>query len=110
MIASYTLIMYGALVWRIMLWRRYRPIDSVSDEALPSVTVVIPAYNEGALVRQSILSAARSNYPSDKLQIVVVDDGSSDDTWSHIQAAVRELESTINITGIKQPRNMGKRH
>src|SRR5262249_785095 len=68
LIASYPMVMYGAPAWRVMLWRRYKPMESVSDEALPSVTVVIPAYNEGALVRQSILSAARSNYPKDKLQ------------------------------------------
>ena len=40
MVAGYTLIMYAALVWRVMLWRRYRPMESVSDEQLPSVTVV----------------------------------------------------------------------
>lgn len=110
----FTLLAYGgliyiALVWRIVLWRRYRPMPSVDDEALPSVSVIIPAYNEGALVRDSILSAAASRYPSDRLEIIAVDDGSTDDTWSHILAAAREVGSGIRVHTRRQLRNRGKR-
>lgn len=106
---GYAVIMYIALVWRIVLWLRYKPMESVSDADLPNVSVIIPAYNEGALVRQSILSVARNEYPREKLQVLVIDDGSSDDTWDHIQTAVAELQSSMNITASRQPRNMGKR-
>lgn len=106
---AYAAIMYIALVWRIVLWMRYKPMPSVSDAELPRVSVIIPAFNEGALVRQSILSVAHNDYPAEKVQIIVVDDGSTDDTWKHIVAAVRELESSCNIQAFRQPRNMGKR-
>lgn len=105
----YGLICYAALAWRILLWRRYRPMESVSNAKLPSVTVIIPAFNEGALVRQSIRSVAASRYPHEKLQIIVVDDGSTDDTWEHIESAVAGLPDSINVKTMRHARNSGKR-
>jgi glycosyltransferase involved in cell wall biosynthesis len=48
--------------------------------------VVIPAFNEGPMVERSIRSVARSDYPADKLEIIVVDDGSRDDTLARARA------------------------
>lgn len=106
---GYGLVCYAALVWRVRLWLRYRPMPSVSDSELPGVTVIIPAFNEGALVRKSIVAAGNSRYPNAKLQLIIVDDGSTDDTWMHIVAAVDSLGPTANVLMIKQPQNMGKR-
>ena len=75
------------LCFRTLLWFRYRPIDPANRDDAPLLTVVIPAYNEGPMVEKSIDSVAASNYPSDRLEIIVVDDGSTDDTWNYIQAA-----------------------
>jgi hyaluronan synthase len=105
----YGSITYAALVWRVILWRRYRPMAPVADQSLPTLSVVIPAYNEGALVRQSILSTAASHYPAEKLEIIAIDDGSTDDTWLHIRAAAGEVDPAIRIVTHKQPRNLGKR-
>jgi hyaluronan synthase len=107
-LALYGMIHYGALVWRICLWLSYRPMPGVEDAELPSISVIIPVYNEGALVRQAIQSAAASNYPREKLQIIAVDDGSSDDTWAHIRAAA--AQSRVKIVTLRQPSNRGKRH
>ncbi len=105
----YGAVVFVSLIWRLMLWRRYCPMESVDDADLPSVTLVIPAFNEGELVRYSVLSAAASRYPADRLEIIVIDDGSTDDTWSHIISAVREAGDNLNITTLRQPKNMGKR-
>lgn len=106
---AYGGLMYAVLVWRIVLWRRYKPMESVADEQLPFVSVIIPAFNEGALVKQSILSVAASNYPADRLEIIAIDDGSSDDTWLHILTAARQGEKRVKIHTLRQPSNMGKR-
>ncbi len=106
---AYGGLMYAVLVWRIVLWRRYKPMESVTDEQLPFVSVIIPAFNEGALVKQSILSVAASNYPTDRLEIIAIDDGSSDDTWLHILTAARQGEKRVKIHTLRQPSNMGKR-
>jgi hyaluronan synthase len=107
-LAVYGLIHYAALVWRIWLWSDYRPMATVEESQLPSVTVIIPAYNEGPLVQDSIRSVTQSRYPAERLQVIVVDDGSTDDTWEHIQIAASG--APIPVTTIRQPRNMGKRH
>jgi hypothetical protein len=107
-LAIYALIHYAAMVWRICLWLTYRPLAPVDESELPSVSVVIPAFNEGPLVRQAIASVARSDYPPHKLQVIAVDDGSKDDTWEHICSA--SSEAPIPVTTLRQPSNRGKRH
>ena len=106
----YGAVMYAAFAWRVWLWRRYKPIATVSDDRLPYTSVIIPAFNEGPLVRQSILSAAASLYPRDKFEIIAIDDGSDDDTWEHILAAAESVAGQVRVTTLRQPRNMGKRH
>ncbi|HVP11393.1 MAG TPA: glycosyltransferase [Phycisphaerae bacterium] len=107
--AGYGAVMLAAMIWRVALWWRYRPLDGLMDEALPTVSVLIPAFNEGALVRQAILSAAASRYPADKLEIIAIDDGSTDDTWLHILAATREAKRRVRVTPLRHLSNKGKR-
>lgn len=107
-LAVYGMIHYAAMIWRICLWLSYRPMPPIGESELPTVSVIIPAYNEGSLVRQSIDSVTHSDYPRHKLQVIAVDDGSSDDTWEHIRAAASE--SPIKVLALRQPFNKGKRH
>jgi hyaluronan synthase len=107
--AGYGAVMSGAMIWRIALWLRYRPMASVVDEMLPSVSVVIPAFNEGSMVRRAILSAVASRYPAEKLEVIAIDDGSTDDTWLHILAAARETKNRVRVTTLRQLSNAGKR-
>ena len=93
--------------WRLWLVLRYRPFPLVDEEQLPSVTVVVPAFNEGALVRETLRCLARVDYPRDRFRIIVVDDGSTDDTWAHIKTTAAEIGSVV--TPIRCPTNRGKR-
>src|SRR5438067_12556811 len=95
------------LLFRTMLWLRYRPAAPATFADAPPLTVIIPAYNEGPMVARSIESVAAADYPRSRLQIVVVDDGSTDDTWEYVsRAASRDpgLITTIRFAG-----NRGKR-
>ncbi|MFH1520727.1 MAG: glycosyltransferase [Candidatus Micrarchaeota archaeon] len=47
----------------------------------PTVSIIVPAYNEGKYVGDCIESILKVDYPRNKLDIVVVDDGSTDDTY-----------------------------
>jgi len=51
----------------------------------PSVSVIIPVWNEENTVLKTIFSVLKLNYPKDKLSILIVDDGSTDNTWNVIQ-------------------------
>lgn len=95
----------GYLFW---LYKKYKEISPVSDDRLPRITVIVPAYNEGKLVYHTLLSLAESNYPQDKLQIISIDDGSKDDTWQWMLKAKYELLGRVHI--YQQPKNKGKRH
>lgn len=92
----------------VVLYLRYKPITSVSDEELLTCTVIVPAFNEGRQVYDTLMSLAASDYPTEKMQLLAIDDGSQDDTWFWMQEAKAVLGERVAI--FQQPKNMGKRH
>lgn len=95
-------------LYTVYRYFKYKPISSVSDEELPTCTVIVPAYNEGKQVYHTLISLAESDFPMEKLELLAIDDGSQDDTWEWIQEAKKELGNSVSI--YKQPKNKGKRH
>ena len=69
----------------------------------PSLTLVIPAYNEEDSIGMTIESCLSVDYPKDKMEVIVVDDGSSDRT----EERAREYEDNEIVTVISQE-NQGK--
>jgi hyaluronan synthase len=104
--AIYTLLLLLFQLVRTVLWGLYKPYQLFTGE-LPKVTVIIPAYNEGAMVEQAIYAVTGSDYPNDKLEIICIDDGSKDDTWFYISRAQRRFPSLIKA--VQFPRNRGKK-
>ena len=105
-----TLFIYKLLffIYTTYHYIKYKPIASAEDNLLPTCTVIVPAYNEGKQVWDTLMSLAKSNYPDSKLQLLAIDDGSKDDTWKWMQDAKEELGDRLEI--YKQPQNKGKRH
>jgi hyaluronan synthase len=95
------------LTIRTALWIRYRGLPPASHEDAPFVTVVIPAYNEGVMVGRTIDSCEAASYPRDRLEIIAVDDGSSDDTWEHLEHAARRHPDLVTLVRFSE--NRGKR-
>ncbi len=95
------------VVVRTALWMVYRPAPAATRETAPGLTVIIPAYNEGAMVLQSIESVVDADYPRERLEILVIDDGSKDDTWSYIRQAAERYPGLV--AAVRQPNNQGKR-
>ncbi|MBS1368725.1 MAG: glycosyltransferase family 2 protein [Lentisphaeria bacterium] len=92
----------------ILAYMCYRPRPALPDRDLPGCTVIVPAYNEGKAVLNALDSVLASDYPADKLEILAIDDGSDDDTWSWIQLAASR--SGGRITPFRLKENGGKRH
>jgi cellulose synthase/poly-beta-1,6-N-acetylglucosamine synthase-like glycosyltransferase len=72
---------YGMLVW---IWtrlrsRKQRKLSAVSDP-LPRIAMIIPAYNEAAILREKIENSLALDYPHGCLQLVVITDGSTDES------------------------------
>ena len=103
----WTILGFALIIVRTILWMIYRPVPPATRETAPTLSVIIPAYNEGIMVLKSIESVIGANYPADRLEILVVDDGSKDDTWEHICAAVHRYPG--RGTALRHERNLGKR-
>jgi cellulose synthase/poly-beta-1,6-N-acetylglucosamine synthase-like glycosyltransferase len=81
-VALYAYIAYPALLW--LLARATRgPVPPATDgveSELPMVSIVLPAYNEEVQIRGAIESLLAQDYPSDRRQILVLSDASTDRT------------------------------
>ncbi len=106
---SYAALMAVGLAWRTILWLRYRPLTAPAADALPTLSIVMPAFNESSMVADAIRALGLADYPRDKFEIIVIDDGSVDDTWRHIRSAVAALPPDVVVRTIRQPVNLGKR-
>lgn len=102
------LFQVAVFLYNVYLYFQYKPIASVSDDLLSTVTVIVPAYNESKQVWDTLISLAASDFPEQKMQILAVDDGSKDDTWYWMQQAKNKLGDRLTI--FQQPVNKGKRH
>ena len=105
---SLFLFRIGFFIYNLYLYFRYKPVNAVSNEDLPTCTIIVPAYNEGKQVWATLMSLAKSDYPTEKLQLLAIDDGSKDDTWNWMQEAKKTLGDRLSI--YQQPENKGKRH
>jgi len=63
------------------------------NKKLPKVSVVIPAYNEEDHIGKCLESIKKVNYPKNKIEVIVIDDGSTDDT--------RKIVSSFDVKLIK---------
>ncbi|MBK0379012.1 glycosyltransferase family 2 protein [Mucilaginibacter segetis] len=83
-VVFYTFIGYGILLYFIIKLKRSvkgKPIiPIVTDNTLPTCTLVVAAYNEEDFISQKIANSLQLIYPQNKLKFIFVTDGSSDNT------------------------------
>ena len=73
----------------------------------PRISVVIPAHNEELSIVRTLDSVVASNYPKSRLEIIVANDGSTDNTAHLVRSYIRSHPHTAKIQLITQP-NRGK--
>ncbi|MCW2582464.1 MAG: glycosyltransferase family 2 protein [Klenkia sp.] len=82
-----------------------------TSDVLPLVAVVVPVYDAGAFVAASLCSVAQQSHG--RWFCVVVDDGSTDDSWAQITRATvgdpRFLALRQDNRGVSEARNAGLR-
>ncbi|MFT3825786.1 MAG: glycosyltransferase family A protein [Chitinophagaceae bacterium] len=61
-----------------------------SNETYPLISVIIPTYNYAFFIKEAINSILAQDYPKDKIEIIVVDDGSSDNTGDILKRWIEE--------------------
>jgi cellulose synthase/poly-beta-1,6-N-acetylglucosamine synthase-like glycosyltransferase len=76
---AYVYVGYPLLMTLLAAVRR-PAASSLADDSLPSVTVLVTAYNEAGRIGQRIENLLALDYPRDRLEVLVGSDGSTDDT------------------------------
>jgi cellulose synthase/poly-beta-1,6-N-acetylglucosamine synthase-like glycosyltransferase len=70
----------------------YRKNKDPPPSTEKKVSIIIPAYNEEKSMKRTLESALKLDYPKEKLEIIVIDDGSKDDTYE----IAKKFESRVD--------------
>jgi cellulose synthase/poly-beta-1,6-N-acetylglucosamine synthase-like glycosyltransferase len=94
--AAVGLIVYAHLGYPLLLRALValfgdRPHDERATSELPAVSLLVPAYDEEGVIEGKIANARALDYPRDRLQVVVVSDGSNDRTAELARSAGADL-------------------
>lgn len=112
----YSIITAFFLMSRYLFGALYHP-KKVDPDFTPGVTIIIPCFNEEKWIQRTIQSCINQNYPADKLEVIVVDDRSTDDSVEKIKEIIGRLTQSEDerynikerISYMVQPENAGKR-
>lgn len=102
LLGGYAFVAYPVLVGA---WARLRPSYTLPPEPAewPLVTILIVAYNEERRLRRTLEKALDTEYPADKLDVLVVSDASTDGT----DALVRDFGDP-RVRLLRMPERKGK--
>ena len=103
--AVYGLSVAGYILSRFILSLFYRSGKHHGIE--PRVAIVMPGFNEEEAIAQSLRSLLELEYPADKLELVAVNDGSTDRTLVEMRKVERDANGRVHV--ISFPENRGKR-
>ncbi|MBA3666021.1 MAG: glycosyltransferase [Bacteroidetes bacterium] len=100
-------IAQASLVYNYLKFKKPQNILNALPYNLPVVTIQLPVYNERYVIERLIDTIAKINYPSDKLEIQVLDD-STDETLEIITKKVEEWQQKgIDIKQVKRTDRKG---
>ncbi len=94
----------AGIVLRLVRGKKW---DETRDDYEPTVTAVIPMFNEGAAIKETLQSLLDSHYPHSKLRVICVDDCSSDESYEHAREIAKKSNGRLKI--IRNRTNLGKR-
>lgn len=100
-VVAYTYVGYGLLMGLLVRLGVGRAAPSADSTYTPPVTLVVPAYNEAAVLEAKLANCRQLDYPADKLTLLFVTDGSTDGTDTRL---ARESDVTV----LHDPVRMGK--
>lgn len=107
---TYIISLYLVVFWLIVFLDLKTGFEKqnkkVKLKSYPLVSVIIPAYNEEEAIKVSLNSVINLDYPKDKLEIIVVNDGSTDNTKQVVEKIIQKNKDR-RIILINQP-NQGK--
>jgi len=78
---TYSIMIYCSVLWFTVFFKnRKKMFSNPKPKRLPSITFLVPAYNEEKNIGKCLQSILNLDYPKNKLKVIVIDDGSTDNT------------------------------
>jgi len=102
---AYSVCVAAYILSRFLFSLFYRSRPDVGHE--PEIAIVMPSFNEEDAIAQSLRSLLAVDYPQDKLELIAVNDGSTDSTLQEMQKVAAESGGRVRV--IDFPENRGKR-
>lgn len=93
-VTAYIYFGYPALIW---IMARLRPRPVARRDVTPAVTLIVPTYNEQDVIERKIRNALALDYPRDRLEVLVISDGCTDDTCAIARGFAREGVRLIEL-------------
>lgn len=97
---GYVYVGYPLLAWGLAKWLRQVVARSPNE---PTVSILIAAYNEEESISETIQNKLELDYPRDKVEIIVISDGSTDKTDDIVRGFGQQ-----NVTLLRQEPRAGK--
>ncbi|MHC1717181.1 MAG: glycosyltransferase [Acidaminococcaceae bacterium] len=110
----YSIIAAVFLLTRYLFGALYKTVP-IREDFTPGVSIIIPCFNEEEWINRTILSCINQSYPSEKLEVIIVDDGSTDQSVAKIKQTIDSVAAIVGESVRKrlfylvQERNAGKR-
>ena len=101
----YSVCVASYIVSRFVFSLFYRSARDAGVE--PRIAIVMPGFNEEEAIARSLSSLLELDYPREKLQLIAVDDGSTDDTLCEMRRVADGANGRVQV--IAFPENRGKR-
>ncbi len=76
----------------LVTFLRFRGKGEEKLKKTPKITLVMPAYNEADHLEESVNSVMKLDYPKNKVQVIIVDDGSTDNTLDIAKALSKKYK------------------
>lgn len=101
LLVFYAYLGYGIVLALLLKIRGDYPQQEPEDEYYPTLSLIVPCFNEEAYILDKVLNSKALTYPSDKLQLIFISDGSSDRT-------AELLEGVQGILHLHEAKRSGK--
>lgn len=94
--------LYAKMVWLPRTWN-----INVDSTYKPKVTIIVPTYNEAKFTEKKLNNIYEQNYPRDKLEVIVVDSASTDNTPVIVREWAKK-HPELNLKIIEETERKGK--
>jgi len=114
MVLNYTFVFCVVVIWFMLGYqfilfllgyvygfsaqRRREQLERIDPE-LPPISIMIPAHNEGMVIAKTLDALLNLNYPQEKIEFLVINDGSTDDTASIVET-IASKDSRVRLFNV----------